>query len=176
MGSWIFLMPVGCRMPSWVASQCGQGLPRLTFDVDFILTLPRDRLTELFSAIEGLGYTVPEQYRRGWVDSVGGMPLFKVRLNLEGRGIDADVFLAEDDFQREVMSRCIEADVEGKPLKLITAEDLMLFTLLASRPCDLLDVKDILFVQGQLDEAYMRRWAGPLGIAKQLEDALAEKP
>jgi len=42
-------------------------------------------------------------------------------------------------------------------------------------PRDLLDIKDILFVQGQLDEAYMRRWAGPLGMAQQLEQAVAER-
>jgi hypothetical protein len=52
---------------------------------------------------------------------------------------------------------------------------LILFKLLAGRPRDLLDIKDILFMQGQLDEAYMRRWAMPLGVAGQLELALAER-
>ena len=33
----------------------------------------------------------------------------------------------------------------------------------------------ILFLQGQLDEASMRRWAVPLGVAGQLEQALAER-
>jgi hypothetical protein len=151
------------------------GLPRPTFDVDLVVAVPRDRLAELFAAIESLGYTVPEQYRGGWIDSVGGMPLFKVRLFLEGRGIDADIFLAENEFQASVMSRRIPEEVEGKPLQLITAEDLILFKLLAGRPRDLLDIKDIFFMQGQLDEAYMRRWAVPLGVAQQLEQALAER-
>jgi len=151
------------------------GLPRPTFDVDFVVAVPRDRLRDLFTAIESLGYTVPEQYRSGWIDSVGGMPLFKVRLFLEGRGIDADIFLAENDFQASVMSRRISEEVEGKPVRLITAEDLILFKLLAGRPRDLLDIKDILFMQGRLDEPYMRRWAEPLGVAPQLEQALAER-
>jgi hypothetical protein len=30
-------------------------------------------------------------------------------------------------------------------------------------------------MQGQLDEAYMRRWAGPLGVADQLERMLGER-
>lgn len=151
------------------------GLPRPTFDVDFVLAIPRGQLGELFTAIEQRGYSVPEQYRGGWVDSVGGMPLFKLRLFLEGRGVDADIFLAENDFQREVMRRRIEDEVEGKPVRLITAEDLILFKLLAGRPRDVLDVKDIFFMQGQLDEAYMRRWAGSLGIAERLETALDER-
>jgi hypothetical protein len=151
------------------------GLPRPTFDVDFVLAVPRERLADLFTAIEEAGHTVPDHYRRGWVDSVGGMPLFKVRLFLEGRGIDADFFLMENDFQKEVMSRRMFEEVEGRPVQLITAEDLILFELLAGRPRDLLDIKDIFFMQGQLDEAYMRRWAGPLGVADQLEQALAER-
>jgi hypothetical protein len=58
---------------------------------------------------------------------------------------------------------------------LITAEDLILFKLLAGRPRDLLDIEDVFFMQGQLDEAYMRRWAGPLGVADQLERMLGER-
>lgn len=148
------------------------GLPRPTFDVDFVLAVPRERLADLFAALKEAGYTVPDQYHGGWVDSVGGMPLFKVRLYLEGRGIDADVFLVENDFQKEVMSRRILDEVEGKPVHLITAEDLILFKLLAGRPRDLLDIEDVFFMQGQLDEAYMRRWAAPLGVADQLERML----
>ena len=71
------------------------GIPRPTYDVDFTLSIPRGRLHDLFTAIEGRGYTIPEQFSRGWVDTVGGMPLIKVRLFLEGRGVDADIFLAE---------------------------------------------------------------------------------
>ena len=93
---------------------------------------------------------------------MGGMPLVKVRLYLEDKGIDADIFLVESDFQQEVMRRCIVDTVEGLPVTLISAEDLVLFKLLANRPRDLLDVADIFFMQGHLDERYMRRWAMPL--------------
>lgn len=41
---------------------------------------------------------------------------------------------------------------------------------------DLVDVQDILFTQGQLDEGYMRRWAGTLGVAEKLEAALLDRP
>jgi len=46
------------------------GIPRPTFDVDFTLAVPRDRLATLFAAIEGLGYTIPEQHSSGWIDAV----------------------------------------------------------------------------------------------------------
>ncbi len=90
-------------------------------------------------------------------------------------GIDVDICLLANDFQSDVMSRRLLDEIEGKPVQLITAEDLVLFKLVAGRPRDLLDTKDILFMQGQLDEGYMRRWAVPLGVSEQLEQALAER-
>jgi hypothetical protein len=66
--------------------------------------------------------------------------------------------------------------VEEQQVSLVTAEDLILFKLIASRPRDLIDVQDIFFTQGDLDEAYMRRWATELGVAEKLEEVLAARP
>lgn len=151
------------------------GIPRPTYDVDFTLAVPRERLADMFATISDRGYTVPEQYTRGWVDSVGGMPLVKVRLFLDGRAVDADIFLAETAFQREVIARRITAEVEGRPIRLVSAEDLILFKLIASRPRDLIDVQDVLFTQGRLDEAYLRHWAGPLGVEAKLDEVLTAR-
>jgi predicted nucleotidyltransferase len=103
------------------------------------------------------------------------MPLVKVRLFLEGRSVDADMFIAETPFQREVLDRRITADVDGLSVKLVSAEDLILFKLVAARPRDLLDVQDVLFTQGELDEPYLRRWAGPLGVEAKLDEVLANR-
>ena len=109
-------------------------IPRPTFDGDFTLAISRARLLELFVAITDLGYTVPDQYGRGWVDELGDMPLVKVRLYLEGRGIDVDVFHAETEFQQEVIQRCQAVEVEGQTLSLVTPKDLIPFKPIASRP------------------------------------------
>jgi hypothetical protein len=58
---------------------------------------------------------------------------------------------------------------------LVSAEDLILFKLVAARPRDLLDVQDVLFTQGELDEPYLRRWAGPLGVEAKLDEVLANR-
>ena len=151
------------------------GIPRPTYDVDFTLAVPRERLDELCAMIADRGYTVPDQYAKGWVDTVGGMPLVKIRLYLDGRSIDADIFIVETPFQREVIGRCVSAEVEGRIVKLVSPEDLILFKLVASRPRDLLDIQDIFFTQGKLDEAHLRRWAGPLGVEAKLDEVLAAR-
>jgi len=53
------------------------GIPRPTHDIDFTVAVPRDRLPELYAAVQALGYMVPEPYLQGWVDQVAGMPLVK---------------------------------------------------------------------------------------------------
>jgi len=46
---------------------------------------------------------------------------------------------------------------------------------IAARARDLLDVQDVLFTQGELDEPYLRRWAGPLGVEAKLDEVLATR-
>ncbi|MCC6494182.1 MAG: hypothetical protein IT424_14305 [Pirellulales bacterium] len=48
---------------------------------------------------------VSEAYTRGWIDKIADMPLVKFRIYLGGGGIDTDVLLAEDKFQRELLRR-----------------------------------------------------------------------
>jgi hypothetical protein len=121
-------------------------IPRATYDVDFSLSIDVDRLPDLFDDIERLGYSVPDAYRGGWLDSVGGMPMVKVRFYVEGKSIDADVFINQTEFQQCVMSRRVLTDVEGQDAYVVTAEDLILFKLIADRPRDRIEVSDLLFL------------------------------
>ncbi len=152
------------------------GIPRPTFDVDLAITISRDRLAVLYDELDAAGFDVPEAYRGGRVDEVAGMPLVKFKLYIGGRGIDADIFLAETRFQQEMMRRRKSDELWGMSVWLATAEDLILLKLLAHRPRDLGDVADIRAVQGELDERYMRTWAIELGIQDRLESILSEPP
>jgi hypothetical protein len=58
---------------------------------------------------------------------------------------------------------------------LVSPEDLILLKLIAHRPRDLADVADVLFMQGSLDEQYMRHWAAKLNVFAKLEEALAQQ-
>lgn len=148
------------------------GIPRPTYDVDFTAAVARKRLPELFRRIEERGFTIPEEYLSGWVDRVAGFPLVKFRSYLGENSLDIDVFLAESAFQHSVISRGRQEDIESFLVRMVTPEDSVLLKLIASRPRDLADIADVLFVQGQLDEAYLRHWAAELGVLDRLEQAL----
>ena len=46
--------------------------------------------------------------------------------------------------------------------------------LVAGRPRDLIDIGDVLFVQGQLDEDYLQHWANELDVRGRLDQVLAD--
>lgn len=149
-------------------------LPRPTFDIDFTIALQRNDLPAFYRAAEQLGLTMPAAQAAGWVDEVRGMSLVKLQWFVDQRAIDIDLFLAETPFQKELMHRRVWRGAEGMEGWFVTAEDLILLKLLAGRPKDLVDVGDILFVQGQLDEGYLRHWARQLGVSDALNKALGE--
>lgn len=152
------------------------GLPRPTYDIDATISLDRSDLPRLYHEAESMGIAVPEQFLQGWVDSVAEMPLVKFRLYLEGKGIDIDLFLAESAFQQSLINRRRVHDFDGMPVSFVSPEDLILLKLIASRPRDLGDIEDVLLATANLDEAYMRSWAAPLGVTQQLEKVLAARP
>ena len=139
-------------------------IPRPTFDVDFTLAAPRDALPTLYREAESLGYAVPAAQAAGWVDTVRGLPVVKFQMFVGGRSLDVDVFLAETPYQHELLARRQRHGADGWSAWFVSAEDLVLLKLLADRPKDRADVADTLFIQGRLDEGYMRRWADRLGV------------
>ena len=152
------------------------GIPRATYDVDFTISCQRHRLPQLYGAVSALGYTVPDPYLQGWVDEVANMPLVKARLYLGEQGVDIDIFLAESSFQRQVLLRRRREQVDNEIVWFVSPEDLILLKLLARRPRDLADIGDVFFMQGQLDEKYMREWAQQLGVLPDLEGFLGASP
>ena len=155
------------------------GVPRPTYDVDVMLAISDDRLPELFDIVEEAGYTVPESYRKGWVDRVADMPVLKFRIyrGTPDESVDVDLFLMTTAFQKSMMERRQLADVEGIGRAwLVTAEDVILLKLVAGRYRDRGDIEDVRFMHGELDADYMRHWAQELGVSEELEALLSRPP
>jgi hypothetical protein len=154
------------------------GVPRPTYDVDIVILIADDQLPVLCDAVEAAGYTVPEIYRRGWLDKLAGMSLLKFRIYRSGddESVDVDLFVTSTAFQRQMIERRVPVEVENLGQTwIIRPEELILLKLIAGRPRDLGDIGDVRFMVGELDADYMRHWALRLGILPAL-DALLEKP
>jgi hypothetical protein len=156
-------------------------IPRPTNDVDLTIACDLQLLPELLRAWESECIQVPEIYHTGWVDRIAGLPLIQLKTPVDKKQfVDLDIFLCETPFQRSLLSRRQRVEIEDDTnlghhaIWIVSVEDLILLKLVANRPRDHLDVADILFVQGQLDETYLRHWATELGITDRLEKVLSE--
>ncbi len=150
-------------------------IPRPTNDVDLTIACDFQLLPELLRSWQSELMQVPEIYLTGWVDRIADMPLIKLKTQVDcDHSVDLDIFLCETDFQRSLLKRRQRVDVEDHSVWIVTPEDLILLKLIANRPRDLVDVSDIRFIQGQLDERYLRHWAASLEITDRLEKALTD--
>jgi hypothetical protein len=149
------------------------GLPRPTHDIDFTIGIGRTELIDWFVVAEKEGLCVEDSYKKGWVDNVQGLPLIKLKAYYTATEcLDIDIFLAEVDFQKAVLQRRQQVFLNDQSLYVVSPEDLILLKLIAGRPRDFLDIKDILFVQGRLDNDYMLFWAEKYKVENKLQEFL----
>lgn len=149
-------------------------IPRTTNDVDMMISIEREQLPELIRKLIDDGFEVNEAFQKGWLDTVSGMTLFKIKRYHAGRIFDVDLFIAETAFQKSLMSRRLEADSPDGRFFYATAEDLILLKLMSGRPRDMIDAHDVFFTMGSLDESYLRNWARTLGFEDRLNEAISD--
>lgn len=147
-------------------------VPRATFDIDLTIQVAAERIPDLCSALERRGFTVPEEHVKGFLNSLQGMPKFRIQLNDIIPPLDIDIFLVATPYQEEAFSRRRQVSLLRRRIWLMSPKDLVLHKLIAARQKDVAAIEDILAVVQGLDVTYMRRWAGVLDIRGRLEDCL----
>ncbi len=146
------------------------GLPRSTFDVDLSLSLPPEEVAGFCAKASQAGFVVPEIHLKGFADTLKGMRKFSFQDAAFPKPVEVDVFLVTTPYQLEALRRRREVAYEGRNVRMISPEDLILHKLLAGRPKDLSDIDDILLIQGEVDRSYLRTWAKVLGVEALLDE------
>ncbi len=94
----------------------------------------------------------------------------RVLLLKSAEGFGIDIALGALEFEQSAVDRAADIEVmDGKTLRLCTAEDLIVMKAFADRPLDWNDVQGIIIRQGvgNLDWKYIFRYLVPLGEAKE---------
>jgi hypothetical protein len=134
------------------------GAPRETVDVDAVVCVTDDDLESLLPALAKAGFTFPEDAHRtfpidGWL-----------RAGFHGR--HADLTLGRTPFDESALTRRRRVKLFGTMIWVATAEDLILYKLVAHRYKDLGDVEMVMVrMTGKLDLAYLRKWADEIARA-----------
>ena len=135
--------------------------PRTTQDIDFKVLLDREAAQRLLDALAS-DY-IPLQAHPLQALQRNGVLFVKDRA-----GIRIDLQLADTSLDGSAIQRAKTIELEpGLTARVCSAEDLILYKMISTRPLDQIDVENIVKRQGQqLDDQYVLHWL------RQLEQAL----
>jgi hypothetical protein len=128
------------------------GTPRLTVDVDIAVAVDARDPQAVQRLIKILGSRIHEMPRGAdeFVRDTGVLPF------RHPSGVKVDLGVSENPYALSAMARAVILDVEGRPVKFCSPEDLILHKLLADRNKDRDDIKGLLRTLGKtLDRTYL---------------------
>lgn len=151
------------------------GAPRATQGVDVVIEVTGSQMEPLARAFETTGQYVSREAAHAAVRSRGQFNVIDPEA-----GWKADLIVRKArPFSRVEFGRRTEVEVLGRPMFMVSAEDLVIAKLewarLGESQRQLRDVAGILDIQGDaLDRAYMRRWIEDLGLQEAWESVAGE--
>jgi len=127
--------------------------PRGTVDIDINVFLPATEFSRVFSTLNGHGIATTPAMEKEAID--------REQVRVDWGGTPVDLFFAYDPFHDSCNERSVVVDFYSQPIRVLAAEDIVIFKTLYNRPKDWPDVEQLLAIQGrQLDVAYVRDWIG----------------
>lgn len=139
--------------------------PRATYDIDGLISLDEKKLDNFLNAFKRFGF---KSYK---IKSIEGLPF--ITLYQPKSKIYIDLFLAKNDFQREIIRRAKRVKFNKLNLFIISCEDLILTKLKVQREKDLEDVRCMILENKEdLDFDYLYKWAKILKVEVFLKDEL----
>jgi predicted nucleotidyltransferase len=125
--------------------------PRQTKDVDLCGSLPAEEVDRLLALRDGI---------RSGPEELPDIVRFRVE------DWDVNLFVSKSAYDQECLRRAIAVEIDGVPVRVVTAEDLLIHKVIKLRHDrkrllqDLADVRAVIDARGdELDWEYIRRWA-----------------
>jgi hypothetical protein len=134
--------------------------PRATADLDLTVGADATVIEALHGALGELGY---RRVREQQVNPSDDLPdIITYRADAPGLR-QVDVLVAKTAFEVEALERAVEVPLTHRPIRVVTAEDLIVYKLIAHRSRDVEDIRAIIQTQEragrQIDRAHIERWA-----------------
>ncbi len=135
--------------------------PRATEDADFKVLLDRDGAEDLLHVLQ-------PDYTPMQANPVAALRRNGVLFVTDSSGVRLDLQLADVSLDEAAIQRAQLIELEpGLSARVCSAEDLLIYKIISTRPLDQIDVENIVRSQGdKLDDQYVLHWL------RQLEQAL----
>ena len=129
------------------------GEPRLTPDVDVTLGIGPDRLNDVLSIVEELGWKVLVNDPRAFVDQTMVLPCGD-----PGTDVRIDFIFSTSPYEQQAMARVRLVAIGETQVRFASVEDLIIHKMIAGRPRDLEDVRNVLIRNPQVSVEYIQHW------------------
>lgn len=129
------------------------GEPRATRDVDIVVMVPSEKMQDFLSA-------AVQRFRPRLPDALAFARRHQMLLISTADGTPLDISLGIPGYEEEAIRRAVPVSFSGLgPIRLISAEDLIIHKCVSGRPRDEEDVERVLIRQRlALDLHYIRKW------------------
>lgn len=129
------------------------GEPRLTRDVDLTLGRDTDRATDIIDVAKALNWKTLPEHPLEFARDTMVLPCQDPK-----SGIRIDFIFSFSPYESTALGRARKIKINKTPVCFVSAEDLIIHKLVAGRPRDWEDVRNILLKNPDLDEPYINKW------------------
>jgi hypothetical protein len=129
------------------------GEPRLTRDIDITLGIDLKELERVKAILPKLDLEILVKDERLFVEKTMVLPTLETR-----SGIRVDLIFSFSPYEMGAIERARAVRLGRSDVMFASPEDLIIHKVIAGRPRDLEDVKNILVKQVDLDFVYVRKW------------------
>ena len=129
------------------------GEPRFTRDIDITLGIDIDELLKIKQVIQTLSLRPLIENVDEFVSETRALPVLD-----ESTGLRVDFVFSFIAFERQAIDRAAKIKVGNYHVKYVSVEDLIIYKLVAGRPIDIEDVKNVVRKNPAFDKKYVTRW------------------
>ena len=140
------------------------GEPRLTRDIDVALGVGLDRLADLLRLARERNWRVLAENPADFVQKTMVLPCLEPT-----SGIRVEFIFSFSAYERQALDRARRVPVGNARVCFASVEDIIIHKIVAGRPRDLEDIRNIVAKQQPVDLDYVRHWL------REFERGLSEK-
>jgi hypothetical protein len=129
------------------------GRPRFTGDIDITLGVDVERFESLREISEKLSLKPIIKNAERFARETGVFPVRDA-----GSKIKVDFIFSFAEYERQAIARARRVAIGKTKVCYASAEDTIIYKIVAGRPIDLDDVKSIVNLRSGIDRAYVRKW------------------
>lgn len=139
------------------------GEPRLTKDIDLTLGIGPERLPEILNLVKALGWEVSVESPLEFVQRTMVLPCLDPK-----SGIRFDFIFSCSPYEQQAMKRVKKVVLGRAEVRFASLEDFLIHKVVAGRPRDMEDIRNVLLKNHQVDFPYISKWL------KQFEEAFGQ--